>query len=154
VKVRRAGRGDAAALAALWSELLRIHAALDPRAALREGAEAGLESEVARALRDADTALWIADAEGGCAAFAAARLARTRALARESCRVEITELYVHPAARRRGLGRALVEAVLGWARERGAARAEVRVVARNESAQAFWRAQGFGDFVDVLDRGL
>jgi hypothetical protein len=33
-------------------------------------------------------------------------------------------------------------------------RVEVRVAARNAEGQAFWRALGFGDFVDVLDRRL
>ena len=33
-------------------------------------------------------------------------------------------------------------------------RVGVRVAARNADAQAFWRGQGFGDFVDVLDRRL
>jgi GNAT superfamily N-acetyltransferase len=61
---------------------------------------------------------------------------------------------VEAAERRCGLGCALVAEALAWARERGAARVEVRVGARNPEAQAFWRAQGFGDFVDVLDRRL
>jgi GNAT superfamily N-acetyltransferase len=72
----------------------------------------------------------------------------------EAHRVEITELVVARGARRGGRGRALVEAALAWARERGAARVEVRVAARNAAGQAFWRSLGFGAFVDVLDRRL
>ena len=36
----------------------------------------------------------------------------------------------------------------------GATRVEVRVAAYNDAGQAFWRAQGFGDFMDVLHRRL
>jgi N-acetylglutamate synthase len=61
---------------------------------------------------------------------------------------------VAPAARRRGIGRALAGAALAWAQAAGAARVEVRVAARNPGGQAFWRALGFADFVDVLDRRL
>jgi ribosomal protein S18 acetylase RimI-like enzyme len=72
----------------------------------------------------------------------------------ERARAEITELWVRPGARRSGLGGSLAGAALAWAREQGAERVEVRVAARNAEGQAFWRALGFGSFVDVLDRRL
>ena len=57
-------------------------------------------------------------------------------------------------ARRRGIGSALARAALAWVRERGVARVEVRVAARNPEGQGFWRAQGFSDWMDVLERRL
>ena len=152
--VRPAQRSDLPALASHWAALLESHAALDPVFALRAGAPAALEAELRRAFGDADTALFVADADGRVAGFCAARVERSPALARESCRAEITELVVEPAARRRGIGRALVDAALAWSRSRGVVRVEVRVAARNEAGQAFWRRLGFGAFVDVLDRRL
>lgn len=152
--LRAAQRGDLPAIAALWVTLLEAHAALDPVFALRADAASALEIEVARAFADADTALFVADAGGRVAGFCAAHFERSPALAREACRAEITELVVESASRRRGIGRALADAALAWARDRGAARVEVRVAARNEAGQAFWRGIGFGAFVDVLDRRL
>lgn len=152
--VRTAQRSDLPALASLWAALLESHAALDPVFALRAGAPAALEAELRRAFEDADTALFVAEADGRVSGFCAAHVERSPALARESCRAEITELVVEPAARRRGSGRALADAALAWARSRGVERVEVRVAARNEAGQAFWRRLGFGAFVDVLDRRL
>ena len=152
--VRSAQRADLPAVAALWLALIESHAALDPVFALRSGAPAALEAELRRAFGDADTALFVADADGRVAGFCAAHVERSPALARESCRAEITELVVEPAARRRGIGRALVDAALAWSRSRGVVRVEVRVAARNEAGQVFWRRLGFGAFVDVLDRRL
>lgn len=152
--VRRAARGDVARIAALWQQLAESHAARDPVFALRRDVQAALEAAVARALGDADAALWVGVDGADVVAFAAARLDRTRSLARESSRVEITELYVHEPLRRRGVARALAEAALAWSRAHGARRVEVRVSARNAEGQAFWRALGFADFVDVLDRRL
>jgi ribosomal protein S18 acetylase RimI-like enzyme len=152
--VRPAQRSEVPAIAALWVALLESHAALDPVFALRAGALAALEAELRRALADADTALFVADAEGFIAGFCAARFERSRGLVRESCRAEITELVVEPTARRRGFGRALAHAAFAWARERGASRVEVRVAARNDAGQAFWRRLGFAAFVDVLDLRL
>jgi len=151
--IRSARREDAAPVAALWRDLLAAHAALDPAFALQAGAGRALERELARALGDSGAGFWVAELDGGYAGFCSARLDRS-AHARESCRVEITEIWVTPDRRRSGVGTALAEAALAWAREQGVARVEVRVAARNAEGGAFWRALGFGTFVDVLDRRL
>jgi ribosomal protein S18 acetylase RimI-like enzyme len=59
----------------------------------------------------------------------------------EDCWLE--DLYVLPDGRRSGLGRALVEAALESARERGCVRIELDVDEDNEPALALYRACGF-----------
>lgn len=154
VAVRPARRADAAGVADFWQALIDAHAALDPTFALRDGARAGLESAIAHALDDPDAGLWVADREGVAVGFCAAHVDRAASPLVEHARAELTELWVTPASRRSGIGRALADAALAWAVERGAVRIEVRVAFRNGAGQAFWRALGFGDFVDVLDRRL
>jgi len=151
---RRATPTDVPAIAQLWRALLDLHAAIDPAHRLRAAADDTLAAEARRALGDASAALWVAGASAGVVGFCLARHEAAPRHAVETGRVLVTELFVAASARRRGVGRALVAAALEWARERGAARVEVRVAARNAEGQAFWRAQGFGDFVDVLDRRL
>ncbi len=56
---------------------------------------------------------------------------------------EILTLAVAPAARRRGLGRALVDATADAARAHGATRLFLEVSARNAPAQALYAAAGF-----------
>jgi len=56
--------------------------------------------------------------------------------------------------RRRGVGRALAERALLWVEEQGVERCEVRVADANVEGQRFWRALGFGDLMDVLQRRL
>jgi ribosomal protein S18 acetylase RimI-like enzyme len=153
-QARRALASDRAALAALWSELLAHHAALDAAFALGIDARSVSERTLARLLRDPVAAAWIAPHGPSPAGFCAARVVRAPVELAEAARAEITELWVRPAARRGGLGTSLAGAALAWAREQGAARVEVRVAARNAEGQAFWRALGFGAFVDVLDRRL
>ncbi len=55
----------------------------------------------------------------------------------------ISEFYVLPAQRRRGIGRAAVELWLALHRERGTWLVEADIMRDNASALAFWAALGF-----------
>jgi ribosomal protein S18 acetylase RimI-like enzyme len=75
-------------------------------------------------------------------------------------------MWVAPEARRTGAGRALVEAVIAWAAQRGARRLTTSVTEGNAAAAALYTAAGFVDtgkreplghsdaVVAVLDRAL
>lgn len=153
-EVRPARLADRAAVAALWGTLVAEHAVLDAAFAVRPGAGAELPAAVDRILRDPAAALWVWQDPERVAGFCAVQRRPAPLAAAERQRVEITELAVVPAARRQGIGKALALAALAWAAELGAPRIEVRVSARNAEGQAFWRALGFADFVNVLDRRL
>ena len=60
----------------------------------------------------------------------------------------VAHLYARwdaPAARAAGVGRALVEAVVAWARGRGCGRVVLSVTETNRSARGFFEACGFAD---------
>jgi len=148
--VRAASARDLDRVAALWIALTEHHAALDPLFALRRGAEGEVRTLIAAQLRDPDVGCFLHDAGGLCIA----RVDRAPPIHEEVCRAEITDLFVAEGARRRGIGGVLARTGVDWARGRGASRIEVRVSARNPEGQAFWRAAGFADFMDVLHRPL
>ncbi|MBB6396596.1 GNAT superfamily N-acetyltransferase [Actinomadura coerulea] len=52
-------------------------------------------------------------------------------------------MAVAPDARRRGLGRRVLRALLGWGSERGCTRAYLVVVERNAAARALYESEGF-----------
>ena len=86
--------------------------------------------------------------------FLMATVATRPGFFRESSRGRIEDAWVRPEHRQAGVGRALVEAALEWVRGRGAARVILQVARRNAAGQAFWRAMGFGAFMDVMERDL
>jgi GNAT superfamily N-acetyltransferase len=138
----------------LWSALMGHHEALDPHWRAAPGAEDERRRLLARLLADADAAVRVWDEEGDLLGFCAAQIEVASPMAAERARAEITDLFVCQDSRRRGIGRRLVEAVTDWIRERGVRRVEVRVAVRNAEGQAFWRALGYADLVDVLQRPL
>ncbi len=62
----------------------------------------------------------------------------------------IHHLAVAPAYRRRGIGSALVQSCLAKLRALGIGKCHLFVFHANESAQAFWRAQGWQVRHDIL----
>ncbi len=57
--------------------------------------------------------------------------------------VELVSLYVRPRARGRGVGEALVAAVVGWARDQNAAEVHLWVTETNSPARALYERCGF-----------
>jgi ribosomal protein S18 acetylase RimI-like enzyme len=67
---------------------------------------------------------------------------------------QIAETWVEPAARRRGVCRALVRAACGWFREQELTQVFVRYAQLNEEAKATWLALGFHEAVMTSNADL
>ncbi len=153
-QVRRATRRDLDRLVTLWTAIAAHHAPLDPIFALRPGAESELRALLGPLLRDRNAGVLVFEADGDLPGLCIVRIDRAPPVFRETQRAEITDLIVREERRRRGIGSQLVRAAFEWMRRRGIDRVEVRVAARNPEGQAFWRALGFDDLMDVLHRRL
>lgn len=154
LSIRRAGREDLPGVAALWLALCEHHARREPRFALRRGGEQEVRRLLEAQLRDPAVACFVWGEAAALEGLCIVRVERAPAILAEPGRAEITDLYVIPARRRQGLARELLARALDWARARGIEQVEVRVASANPEGQAFWRASGFGDFMDVLHRRL
>lgn len=152
-EVRPAAQRELDRVAALWTLLLAHHAEA-PSLAPAPHPEPALRAHVEELAASRDAALLVAEREGALAGFAALRALRRPPLFAETERGEIEALYVRPELRRRGVGRELVRASLRWMAARGLRRAAIQVAADNAEGQAFWRALGFADAMDVLERPL
>ena len=148
--LRRASSADIGTLCRLWIDLTEHHAREDSLYAVRPGAAAEIERILRAELHHDDSAIWLAEEGGIALGFCSARIDVAPPIHDEVERAQITDLWVVAESRRLGAGRQLVEVALGWIEGRGVARVEVRVATRNPEGQSFWRALGFGDFMDVL----
>ncbi len=143
-------------VAALWALITEHHATLDPLFRMRRGAVAeGELRELLRALhRDPDAEILVYDRDGTPEGLCIVRIDRAPPILEETERAEITDLGVRFELRRSGVGRQLVEAAQDWVRDRGVERIEIQVARGNREGQAFWRAIGYADLMDVLHKRL
>ena len=96
--------------------------------------------DAAAYLRDPAVLHWVAEERGVVVGHLLAYVERRRA--GDPRQLLLYEIGVREAFRRRGVGRALVQAMQQWMRDEGVA--EVWVLADNPGAEAFYAACGFG----------
>jgi ribosomal protein S18 acetylase RimI-like enzyme len=106
--------------------------------------DASFEAGVARLLSDPNTDFLL----GGDPAVGVCQLRYRFAVwtGTDDCCLE--DIFVEPQARGSGLGRALAEAALARARERGCARVELDVNEANPAALALYESLGFESWSD------
>lgn len=121
---------------------------------MRRDAESELRELLSATLRDRDSEILVYDVEGDLPGMCIVRIDRAPPILEEVDRAEITDLGVRESRRRCGIGRALVAEAMRWVEASGVHRIEVQVAHGNREGQAFWRAAGFGDFMDVLHKRL
>jgi ribosomal protein S18 acetylase RimI-like enzyme len=96
-----------------------------------------------------ETAL-VAELDGQIGGFACVRVVPCVLYAEPYA--ELTELYVEPAFRRRGLGRALIAQAEQLAHARGATDLVIMTSVGNAAAQALYRTAGYDTYAVALSR--
>src|SRR6185369_4520734 len=142
--VRAARPADLPSVSRLAAQLVRQHHGLDPqRFFLVEPIEKGYERFLAGELRRKGALVLVAEDAGALLGYAYATLEpRNWNDLLDACG-KLNDVFVDPAARRRGVGHALLEAVRAELTARGAPRVVLMSAWRNPEAHAFFEAAGF-----------
>jgi ribosomal protein S18 acetylase RimI-like enzyme len=151
--VRPGTETDVPGMLRLWREMMDFHARVEPR--FRPGPSPGAEQAWHLHLREHifghdEWCVLVAEEDGRLIGQVLGRLVEPAPVFEPGRYGEVTDIVVHPSARRRGVGRALFAKLAAWFRERGADHVELRVAHRNPASQAFWRAMGGTDYMDRL----
>jgi ribosomal protein S18 acetylase RimI-like enzyme len=132
MSLRRATEADRDTLVGLWDEWVAGgETAVPPWV---EDAREGTAEGIDRAIREGSAVVWEEDGEAigfACGVMVSSRTA------------ELTEIYVRPPARRRGIARELVGAVVGELKALGAEFVTGGVAPDNGGARAFYEHAGF-----------
>ncbi len=135
VRIRAAVPADLPALVRLLADLFAIEADFVPDANRQRIGLALLLADRRRA------AVLVAEGAGGVVGMVTGQLVLSTAEGGLSALVE--DMVVDAAARGRGVGRALLGAIEGWAAERGATRLQLLADRENAAALAFYDAAGW-----------
>jgi ribosomal protein S18 acetylase RimI-like enzyme len=144
--VRPAHPDDLPAVSRLAAELVRLHHRLDPqRFLLVEPIEHGYQWFFSRELNREAAVILVAedDADGRLLGYAYGTLEPRNWNDLLDAAGKLNDLYVDDAARRRGAGRALVNAMFATLKGKGAPRVVLLTAWKNPEAHAFFEALGF-----------
>jgi ribosomal protein S18 acetylase RimI-like enzyme len=153
VPIRTARRGDVPSLVLLWSAMMEENARLDPRLAAHPHAREHMAEQFAAWIADAHRIVVVAEENGRLPiGYAAARATQGGGWHEPSRVGEITDCFVAPARRRRGIARRMAGRLTDHLYERGISTVRLQVVTRNEAAVRFWEALGWQPREEILER--
>jgi ribosomal protein S18 acetylase RimI-like enzyme len=144
-------RRDVAAVALLWEESTRYHAALDPRFIPAPDATQRYAEYLESLLGRRDHRLRLARGAEGLLGFCLTQAQPENHIFPQGRVGFLSDLAVTEAAQRCGVGRALAEDALVWLKECGVRTVQLTVAQRNPKGQRFWReVLGFRPYMDRL----
>src|SRR5262245_48176458 len=156
IEIRRALASDAEAIAALSSEVQADHADVLPQLFKRPAPDSFPPRVVRELLEEPDRIFLVASIGGAVVGYASAQMQqRDETLFRHPrSALFIHWIGVHDLSRRRGVGRALVNALREAAATLEATSLLLEVWAFNTKAQAFYKAVGFRPERHILSLDL
>jgi ribosomal protein S18 acetylase RimI-like enzyme len=153
VPIRAARRGDVPSLHALWQAMMAEHTRLDARLAMHPEAAAWMAAQLGGWIADPARMVLVAEEAGRLVVgYAAARVLPAAGAPGEEREGEITECFVAPARRRRGIARRLASRMLDLLDERRVTCVRLQASGANPGALAFWASLGFEPVETVLER--
>jgi ribosomal protein S18 acetylase RimI-like enzyme len=142
--IRPAASSDRDALGRFGAALMRAHHAADPRRfILTEHPEAGYGRYLVSLIGDPDSLVMVAEEEGAILGYVYAHVENTSWRDLRGPCAYVDDVYVDETARRRGIGRELLQAAIDWAKAKGEPQVVLSSHTKNETAQRLFDALGF-----------
>ena len=152
--VRQAEAADRAVALALWQALHREHETLDSRYRLAPDAELRWANDFDLWLRGGPHRVLLATSESVSVGLLVAHLGYPISVYAPAPYLHIDDLYVVPAFRGKGGGRALVAEAERWGRAEGATSLQVGALSANVGGRRFWEREGLTPYNVTLSKPL
>lgn len=154
-EIRRATSTDREAIGRIWQELMAFHADLDPEAfELRDDALSIWLDALDKWTEDPERIVLVADAGTELVGYTIGKHDEGPPVYRRRKHGTICDTCVTRNWRRRGVGHALVVALLKWFRENGLTEVHLGAAACNPVSNAFWRKMGFHPHMTQMRRHI
>ena len=141
--IRAGRREDAEAAARLWMQSAEEHTSHDHVYATAPGAEKTMRRFLADLARNGYAFVFVATVGDRMVGFVSGELREGSPTFLPKTWASVDDVFVHPDHRNRGIGRALIASVEGWARRKGANGVSLQVAAANGRGRKFYEDLGF-----------
>jgi ribosomal protein S18 acetylase RimI-like enzyme len=143
LSIRPGRREDVAEAARLWMQSAEEHTAHDPVYATSPGAERVMRRFLADLTGSSHSFLFVAEYGERTVGFISGELREGSPTFQSKTWASVDDVFVEPDYRNLGVGRALLDSVKAWAKERGADGVSLQVAAANERGRKFYEGLGF-----------
>ena len=151
--VRVATPADVPSLVLLFAAMIEENGRLEPRLSPHPELRVNAATHLASRLSSPEHVVLVAEEKPGLViGFAAGRLERGNGVLGAARIGTVTDCFVVPARRRRGLARGLASRLAGALAVKEAEELRLHVVARNADALAFWTSLGYRPVEELLER--
>lgn len=154
VKIRKAAARDMAFIVELWRKFGEERAGTDERYALRPEAEIIWAKWAGARMRDEASIILVAERGSDYVGYLLGHVDEAQPIFEHRRYGVITDCYVIPDLRRKGIGRRLVEQALDFFKKGDVKHVRVNALVKNALARAFWEKFGFGDFLYRMWKSL
>jgi GNAT superfamily N-acetyltransferase len=141
--IRPGRKEDAAETARLWMRSAEEHTAHDRVYQTAPGAEKTMRRFLADVANSGYSFLFVVAAGDRTVGFISGELRQGSPTFLSKTWASVDDVFVEPEYRNRGMGRALLQSVQSWAKERGADGISLQVAAANSRGRKFYEDLGF-----------
>lgn len=156
MSIRPATRADIPALGKLGALLVKTHYDFDKERFLapRPGMEQGYGGYLATQLEDKDAIILVAEEGDNVVGYAWAHVEGFDYMSLRGPAGVLEDILVDPAYRGKGIGRTLLDTIIGALKERGMPQVVLSTAERNEPAQRLFEGAGFRRTMIEMTRTL
>jgi ribosomal protein S18 acetylase RimI-like enzyme len=149
MQIRRANHTDLDSIEALWREMMDFHAEFDDYFRTNPDADANHRVYMMGLILDENKRIFVADDGSQLLGYLMAQINEYPPIYKYQRYGHIAAVSVTASARRRGIGSQLLNAALGWFREKSLRRVECTVAVKNPASQTFWKGVGFRGYLET-----
>ena len=155
MSVRQAKLSEAGLVLGLWKELANDPDCMDAPTPVTEGNTKTMSEFITKLIHEDSRQVLVAeDDDGELVGFLMFQRVVRSPIETHRKWANVSDLYVRPSHRERGIGRRLLEMCIIDLRASGTTHVRVRVWSKNENAIRLYRAVGFDDYTLTLEAGL
>jgi GNAT superfamily N-acetyltransferase len=145
-RIRIAVYEDLDLILGMWGEMMVEHERNDRRIRLADTALPSYRAYLGYHIHNSASRVFVAEVGGELAGFCLLTISRNLPMFLPERYGYLSDLFVRPRARRRGLGRRMVENAMKWLGENNVHSVQLQYYQFNEGGGAFWRSMGFAPF--------